>query len=597
MKNFINKLMCLGVIFGLTFQAVPIWALEKDETIYAKLDNDGKPNQVIVSEHLKGTGEKANDKTKLENIQNINGDEKYTLDNGKLTWESNGKDIYYQGVTKEELPVTLNITYYLNGEKMNVSNMLGKKGTVKMVLKYTNNDSHSININGRYETLYTPFVVATTTIIPNTSNKNIDVTNGKVVNNGTSSVIVALTTPGLYESLKMDKLQNMDTAVITYDTDSFELSSIYAIATPKLLDSSDLKVFDQFDGIYSSINTLVNSSNQIKNGSGTLLQGANKLQEGVQKIKDGINSAYLGSNDIKTQVSNAIDALNNDNSPAIDNDTLAYIKNQAKQGAIQKVELSFTDEYKAQIAQMALQELQNNSTYQQLKGAIAQYEEAGIQQLIGACQTITEENQEMCMAKANDIAQYKAYVQSVTLMEETAKATAVSTAEKTAKQTAGKVADEVSESVATQVATRAKKTATEKTVSSLNQLLDGLTQLTSGLNELNLGMDSLNTGTGDLKTGIATLDSGIQQFNSQGISKINELVNGDVKSIEQRVKALAKLSANYTTFDENGENTTGTSKIIMIVDGISKPKEVIQKIDIISDENKSLWDKIKGLFE
>ena len=597
MKNFINKLMCLGVIFGLTFQAVPIWALEKDETIYAKLDNDGKPNQVIVSEHLKGTDEKAYDNTKLENIQNINGDEKYTLDNGKLTWESNGKDIYYQGVTKEELPVTLNITYYLNGEKMNVSDMLGKKGTVKMVLKYTNNDSHSININGRYETLYTPFVVATTTIIPNTSNKNIDVTNGKVVNNGTSSVIVALTTPGLYESLKMDKLQNMDTAVITYDTDSFELSSIYAIATPKLLDSSDLKVFDHFDGIYSSINTLVNSSNQIKNGSGTLLQGANKLQEGVQKIKDGINSAYLGSNEIKTQVSNAIDALNNDNSPAIDNETLAYIKNQAKQGAIQKVELSFTDEYKAQIAQMALQELQNNSTYQQLKGAIAQYEEAGIQQLIGACQTITEENQEMCMAKANDITQYKAYVQSVTLMEETAKATAVSTAEKTAKQTAGKVAEEVSGSVATQVATSAKKTATEKTTTSLNQLLGGLTQLTSGLNELNLGMDSLNTGTGDLKTGIATLDSGIQQFNSQGISKINELVNGDVKSIEQRVKALAKLSANYTTFDENGENTTGTSKIIMIVDGISKPKEVIQKIDIISDENKSLWDKIKGLFE
>ena len=597
MKNFINKLMCLGVIFGLTFQAVPIWALEKDETIYAKLDNDGKPNQVIVSEHLKGTDEKAYDKTKLENIQNINGDEKYTLDNGKLTWESNGKDIYYQGVTKEELPVTLNITYYLNGEKMNVSDMLGKKGTVKMVLKYTNNDSHSININGRYETLYTPFVVATTTIIPNTSNKNIDVTNGKVVNNGTSSVIVALTTPGLYESLKMDKLQNMDTAVITYDTDSFELNSIYAVATPKLLDSSDLKVFDHFDGIYSSNNTLVNSSNQIKNGSGTLLQGANKLQEGVQKIKDGINSAYLGSNEIKTQVSNAIDALNNDNTPAIDNETLAYIKNQAKQGAIQKVELSFTDEYKAQIAQMALQELQNNSTYQQLKGAIAQYEEAGIKQLIGACQTITEENQEMCMAKANDITQYKAYVQSVTLMEETAKATAVSTAEKTAKQTAGKVSEEVSESVATQVATSAKKTATEKTASSLNQLLGGLTQLTSGLNELNLGMDSLNTGTGDLKTGIATLDSGIQQFNNQGISKINELVNGDVKSIEQRVKALAKLSANYTTFDENGENTTGTSKIIMIVDGISKPKEVIQKIDIISDENKSLWDKIKGLFE
>jgi X-X-X-Leu-X-X-Gly heptad repeat protein len=389
----------------------------------------------------------------------------------------------------------------------------------------------------------------------------------------------------------------MDTAIITYETESFELSSIYAVATPKLLDSSDLKVFDKFDGIYSSINTLVNSSNQIKNGSSTLLQGANKLQEGVQKIKDGINEAYLGSNNIKTQFGNAIDTLNNDNSPAIDNDTLTYIKNQAKQGAVQKVEQSFTDEYKAQIAKMALQELQSNNTYQQLKGAVAQYEAAGIQQLISTCQNITEENQEICMAKANDIAQYKAYSQSVTLMEETAKATAVSTAEKTAKQTAGAVAEEVSGSVANQVATNAKKTATEKTTASLSQLLAGLTQLTSGLNELNLGMDSLNNGTGDLKNGISTLDSGIAQFNSQGISKINELVNGDVRSIEQRIKALTKLSANYTTFDETGENTIGQSKIIMIVDGLSKPKEVVKKIDIIDDNQKSLWEKIKGLFE
>ena len=49
-----------------------------------------------------------------------------------------------------------------------------------MVLKYTNNDSHSVYINGKYETLYTPFVVATTTIIPNTTNKNINVTNVKM---------------------------------------------------------------------------------------------------------------------------------------------------------------------------------------------------------------------------------------------------------------------------------------------------------------------------------------------------------------------------------------------------------------------------------
>ena len=267
MKNFINKIMCIGVIIGLTLQTIPVMALTKDETIYAKLEANGQVDQVIISEHLQGTGKKAKDKTRLQNIENVNGNEKYTIDDGNLTWESNGKDIYYQGTTKEDLQIKLSITYYLNGEKTTIKDMLGKKGTVKMVLKYTNNDSHSVYINGKYETLYTPFVVATTTIIPNTTNKNINVTNGKVINNGTSSVIVLLTTPGLYESLGINNLKGMDTATIEFDTDSFELNSIYALATPKLIDSSDLQVFDKFEGIYSSINTLVDSSNKIKNGS------------------------------------------------------------------------------------------------------------------------------------------------------------------------------------------------------------------------------------------------------------------------------------------------------------------------------------------
>ncbi|MBR4672292.1 MAG: hypothetical protein IKO78_03730 [Bacilli bacterium] len=598
MKNFINKIMCIGVIIGLTLQTIPVMALTKDETIYAKLEANGQVDQVIISEHLQGTGKKAKDKTRLQNIENVNGNEKYTIDDGNLTWESNGKDIYYQGTTKEDLQIKLSITYYLNGEKTTIKDMLGKKGTVKMVLKYTNNDSHSVYINGKYETLYTPFVVATTTIIPNTTNKNINVTNGKVINNGTSSVIVLLTTPGLYESLGINNLKGMDTATIEFDTDSFELNSIYALATPKLIDSSDLQVFDKFEGIYSSINTLVDSSNKIKNGSNALLEGANKLSQGVQKIKDGVNSAYQGSNEIKNKLSAAIEALQNDNSAAIDNTTLSYIKNQAKQSAVAGVDAKFTDQYKAGIGANAVAQIKQSSTYQQFQGAISQLEANGITaQLVQSCETITEENQTTCSTYATQIAQYKSALQAMTLMEETARATAISTAEQTAKATAESTAESVSENVAVQVATSAKEKAKTTTTDSLNQLLAGISQLTSGLNELNLGMSSLSTGTGDLKNGISTLDSGIQQFNSQGINKISSVVNGDVKTLEQKVKALAKLSANYKTFDDISNGTDGTSKIIMIVDGISAPERTVTVVNLINKEEQSLWEKIKELFK
>ena len=599
MKKFINKIMCLGVIFGLTIQTIPVYALIKDETIYAKLDNNGQVSQVIVSEHLSNTKDKTEDKTKLQDIENINGDEKYTLDNGKLLWESNGKDIYYQGTTKDDLPVKLTITYYLNGEKSTVKDMLGKKGTVKMVLKYTNNDSHSININGKYETIYTPYVIATTTVIPNTKNKNIEVTNGKVINNGTNAVVVTLTAPGLYESLDIDKLKDMDTAILTFETESFELSSIYAVATPKILDSSDLKVFDSFDGIYSSINTLVSSSNKIKDGSGQLLDGANKLNEGIQKVKDGVNSAYVGSNTIKEKLSGAIEELNNDTSPAIDSNTLAYIQNNAKTGAVNGVNAKFTDAYKQQIAANAVSQIKASDSYKQMENGIAQLEAAGItQQVIAMCEpdAITEETAATCQSLATNIAKYKTLKQSMQIMEQTASQVAVGTAQQTAVSTAEQVANDVSANVATQVATQAKQTAKTTTIDSLTQLLNGISQLTSGLNELNMGMTSLNSGSSSLKDGISALDSGIQQFNSQGINKISDLVNGDVKSLQERVKALAKLSANYKTFDDNNADE-GTSKIIMIIDGVSIPEQNITKVDVIDNSPESLWDKIKGLFK
>ena len=96
MKKIINKIMSIGVITGLLLETFPVWALSKDETIYAKLESNGQPSQVIVSEHLEGTGEEETiDESRLENIENINGNEKYKHDDGKLVWESNGKDIYY----------------------------------------------------------------------------------------------------------------------------------------------------------------------------------------------------------------------------------------------------------------------------------------------------------------------------------------------------------------------------------------------------------------------------------------------------------------------------------------------------------------------
>ena len=131
MKNkFIRKLFASIIIISELFNYTSVLALTKEESIYVNLNSDGKENKVTISEHLYDLPNEINDITSLSNIKSINSDDKYNLDGNKLTWKTSNKDIYYQGTTDKELPISLSIKYYLDNKEMNVNDMLSKKGHI-----------------------------------------------------------------------------------------------------------------------------------------------------------------------------------------------------------------------------------------------------------------------------------------------------------------------------------------------------------------------------------------------------------------------------------------------------------------------------------
>ncbi|MBQ4030716.1 MAG: hypothetical protein II625_03065, partial [Bacilli bacterium] len=315
MKRIFNKLVTWSLVLSLTFEATPVWALSKDETIYAKLNSNGSTNSVTVSEHLNDNGSmEIIDRSHLNNINNINGDETYTKDGDKLVWEAKGNDIYYEGNTSENLPIEMNVKYYLNDEEMSVNDMLGKAGKVRIVLNYKNNKVNYVPVNGKIETLYTPFVVATTSLLSNTDNKNIKVTNGRVIDNGVTSVIVAISSPGLYESLNIEELKDLDKVEISYDTEYFELNSIYSVATSKILEDNDLDILNNVKDLYSSIgllqdnmDKLVDASSKLKDGSSMIANGTNELYNATNKITSTyFNYRNMDKNSLKKEITKII---------------------------------------------------------------------------------------------------------------------------------------------------------------------------------------------------------------------------------------------------------------------------------------------------
>ena len=129
------------------------FANTKEEVVYSKLKNDGTNYSTVVSERITNTdnSELINDISELLNIENTNGDETFEQNGTNVVWKANGKDIQYQGTIDKDEPITCKVKYELNGKEVEAKDIVGKSGNVKVTLTYTNNDAHTVKVNGKYE--------------------------------------------------------------------------------------------------------------------------------------------------------------------------------------------------------------------------------------------------------------------------------------------------------------------------------------------------------------------------------------------------------------------------------------------------------------
>ena len=110
------------------------------------------------------------------------------------------------------------------------------------------------------------------------------------------------------------------------------------------------------------------------------------------------------------------------------------------------------------------------------------------------------------------------------------------------------------------------------------------------LEKLASGASDLQNGTNSLAEGSAELKDGIQQFNEDGIKKLCNLINGDVKSVADRAEKLNELSKEYNSFTMLDKNAEGEVKFIMITDQIKKQTDAEQDKEqavLNNDENSS----------
>ena len=270
----------------------------KDETVYVIADAKGQSGKVIVEEWLKNRDGAATieDVSDLKGITNIKGDETFTQDGTKLTWQANGNDIYYEGTTDKQVPISETVTYYLDGKEIEPEELAGKSGRVTIRFDYENHEKTTIEKNGKRMEVYVPFTVMTGMIV-NDDFTNIQVTNGKVISDGKNNIVVGMAMPGLHESLqKEDGDFDSDTTFPDYvevsaDVEDFSLEMTASVAMSGLL--SDLNLSDM------DLTELENSINDLSDGSEQLEDGSKKIKGGLGTLKDSMGDFTSGASDLK----------------------------------------------------------------------------------------------------------------------------------------------------------------------------------------------------------------------------------------------------------------------------------------------------------
>lgn len=594
---------------------------DKTETVYVDANADGSVKKITVKDWLRRNGDgEIIDFSNLKDIKNTEGDEEYTQNaDGTITWENKGEDISYEGTSDHQLPVTTKVTYYLDGKEIKPEDLAGKSGKVKIRFDYTNNESRTVNIDGKDVEVKVPFLAASVLMLPGDKFKNVKVSGGKVMADQDQSIVIGTAFPGLADSLKLKDYEAAkdidlkDYVEVTADVENFELDfTATAISTCGLSDMKDGDlddVNDMIDGVKEMTDAsdeLVDAMGQLSTGAGTLQDYLSQYTSGVSQVDTGAQALAAGLSELDKQVTTLMSSL----SAAGSDDTTAQAVGQIQKdlGILQQELGSVTTlaEYvntisenvttaKSELDKINVTDLETEASNQAkekakhaVNTAISETEASTKKDVMDhlketeSYKLLTPEQQEELEKAVNTAsgtsssAAKECESMNISLMNASGAKTAIdqavnALAEVKAMQVDTTTAQKALADLVTQFTTLSDRLSDMpdmaeiggKLQSVISQLAQGAAALGTGTSQLSSVGTQLNTGAGTLAQGASLLEAGMKTFDEEGIEKLGDLAGDDLANVLDHFKAVKEAEKTYTNYGGIREGTSGSVKFIV----------------------------------
>ena len=605
-------------------------SFSKSETVYAVMNGDGSIKSTTVSEHLYSASGLANvtDKTTLTDIQNTESDAEFTQNGEELVWNTNDTDVYYKGNTDKALPIDVKVTYALDGQEAALEDIIGKSGHLTVTVNLKNNETGTVNVNGKDRTIVTPLITAVGVILGGDAS-NMTAEHGMIESAAKSSVAAFVTLPGVKDSLsgllpdEVDSIEDylQDTVTVEADVEDFTCPQVMvACATSTAALGTD-NVFDlsSINDLTDGINQLNDAMSQLMNGASQLVDGTSQLAGGVLALLDGANTLNNGAaalDDGLGQLTNGLDTLSANNAALnagaqqVADGVLASANKTLKEGGLIDEDMTWSN-YEAVIDNILTM---NDKTLA-----------AGRKKMV---RTIWEQEPSfkdsqldlalyLSATKTNhDLEAALKLMQNIDASMLTGALEMVTNAD--AKNTAKAELKYQVENSQDMADVRALKTSLSQIqffVSSVNQYTagvqtaadgahsakDGSAQLAAGTKTLYDGVNTLNTGAGQLNDGAGQLNDGLNQFNEEGISKLTGALDQDqLHGLKTVLDEMTDRLNDYTSFAGAPDDAESSVKFVY------KTAETVAAADTTAAETETvkegniftrLWQRIVNLFK
>ena len=605
-------------------------SFSKSETVYAVMNGDGSIKSTTVSEHLYSASGLANvtDKTTLTDIQNTESDAEFTQNGEELVWNTNDTDVYYKGNTDKALPIDVKVTYALDGQEAALEDIIGKSGHLTVTVNLKNNETDTVNVNGKDRTIVTPLITAVGVILGGDAS-NVTAEHGMIESAAKSSVAAFVTLPGVKDSLSgllPDEVNSIedylqDTVTVEADAEDFTCPQVMVACATSTAALGTSNVFD-----LSSINDLTDGINQLNDAMSQLMDGASQLVDGTSQLAGGVLALLDGANTLNNgaaalddglgQLTNGLDTLSANNAALnagaqqVADGVLASANKTLKEGGLIDEDMTWSNyeavidniltmndktlaagrkkmvrtiweqapSFKDSQLDLALY-LSATKTHHDLEAALKLMQNFDASMLTGALEMVTNAD-----AKNTAKAELKYQVENSQDMADV----------RALKTSLSQIQFFVS---SVNQYTAGVQTATD----GAHSAKDGSAQLAAGTKTLYDGVNTLNTGAGQLNDGAGRLNDGLNQFNEEGISKLTGALDQDqLHGLKTVLDEMTDRLNDYTSFagaPDDAESSVKfvykTAETVAAADTTAAETETVEEGNIFT----RLWQRIVNLFK